>query len=606
MKLRDFPVVYLDTQTALQYAYQNELREGTVIRTYSPEVLLNPPAKMVVEDISTKTSVFVERWVRQQGAFQEQIYESAKSLEYDHVLATSIAASLFRKIQLIRWATSLEPSDFHEKRAVVTSSDSSAHVKSPFEILLQGNPQRHILTYEEHSTQSPPTYPGRWALARVSSRELLEFVVWKKLWTLLPKSVSRGTVLLGKDSSLLRETACHLARRGYALETLSDPKISVTEGDTGSQHLPLLEMLHSCIAEYFGDLMPDQAQMALSQHINQWMSSELTCYARFQQAWEQYFEGLPASWNIRILCHSSLKRPKWACLHSICRERGIYIASFQHGVARALDQRAEPHYWILKEEPLCDHLFTYDPKSAEHSRKNPFSIAKIDVAGTPNYYLKKSRYRVKDVPDCDIIYTKMLYEGYWRSLGISQFPDFQKAQFEHGMVDEVFANLPHTILYKTYPTELHDVEDGIREKLLEHPHIYYFEKHHDLRYLFAHGNLVVTLHPTGTLGLCFAQQIPIVFLHLPMQIPLVSTLVPLFQKAFFFFDYREPNFFQDLRTFLSQPMADIQKQWQLKRKAQEELWIQYFGCDPYTEPSRAGKRAARLLLNHLENISGRE
>ena len=47
---------------------------------------------------------------------------------------------------------------------------------------------------------------------------------------------------------------------------------------------------------------------------------------------------------------------------------------------------------ILKEEPLCHHLFTFDSKSAEYSRANPYSRAKIDEVGVPKHYLNKNNW----------------------------------------------------------------------------------------------------------------------------------------------------------------------------------------------------------------------
>jgi len=157
MDLSDIPVVYLDSRSALEWASQNGLSKGATIRTNAPSLLINPPSNFKVEEISLKTSDWVQRLMTQQGVLLTNIYETVKRLADDHVMGVMLASKIYTLTSWIGWASSLQPEDFHQKRLIVISPQKEIRGggHSPFEALLKPNPQ---LTIHSHLVvfQSPP------------------------------------------------------------------------------------------------------------------------------------------------------------------------------------------------------------------------------------------------------------------------------------------------------------------------------------------------------------------------------------------------------------------------------------------------------------------
>ena len=64
-------------------------------------------------------------------------------------------------------------------------------------------------------------------------------------------------------------------------------------------------------------------------------------------------------------------------------------------------------------------------------------------------------------------------------------------------------------------------------------------------------------------------------------------------KGIFVFDADEQDFHKNIRDFLSQPIDKIERLWQEKEGAREEMLREYFSA--YN--GGAGKRSAKIILN---------
>ena len=119
--------------------------------------------------------------------------------------------------------------DFTEKRAIIIAPKlvhQQDRAYSPFEIVLKSNPHLSVFTHEDRDRNFREVSPGRRGLLLTSSWEFIELGIWRRIWEYFPTKWSRGIVLLGKQSPLMRETACQLARKGFSLKVLPDIKFN--------------------------------------------------------------------------------------------------------------------------------------------------------------------------------------------------------------------------------------------------------------------------------------------------------------------------------------------------------------------------------------------
>ena len=68
-------------------------------------------------------------------------------------------------------------------------------------------------------------------------------------------------------------------------------------------------------------------------------------------------------------------------------------------------------------------------------------------------------------------------------------------------------------------------------------------------------------------------------------------------EALFVFDDDDPNFYKDLRDFLSQSLEEIERLWQEKKNSRDKMINDYFSA----YKGGAGKRAAQIMLKEYLN-----
>ena len=100
---------------------------------------------------------------------------------------------------------------------------------------------------------------------------------------------------------------------------------------------------------------------------------------------------------------------------------------------------------------------------------------------------------------------------------------------------------------------------------------------------------------TSTIAWCAVSDKPLVFIDIPWDKPLRQEARQAFEEAFFVFDASSPHFFRDVREFLSQPLEEIESQWQTKAVARKSTVEQFFGCGG----KGAGRRAATYIVDNI-------
>jgi hypothetical protein len=293
-----------------------------------------------------------------------------------------------------------------------------------------------------------------------------------------------------------------------------------------------------------------------------------------------------------------LKSPTEFALHAVCRERGLPVVSYQHGVSREISNIPD-NVRAISEITLSDFFLTYNHRCVEMADANPFRVGRAMSVGMPMEYWRAANHRRPDPDSPPVFYVSTgLYAG---NLNINRgaMTDDIIAKFECAIVDQVLARLPHRVLYKPYPTDppRYADPDPILERVKTAPNIVIYEKSDNLRFLLPDARVIITSRATSTLSACLMSGKPVVFIDNPGSLPLRPEARQAFEGALFLFDAGAPDFHDQLVTFLSQPIADIERLYEDRRPAREAALDRFI----QTGGPGAGKRAARILRDMIRN-----
>ena len=251
-------VCYCDSEAAWRLAVERGLSPNAVIRTTNPALLMNPPEGATVEPVEkTWTPEKIE--ALSAGADSlilniRKIVGSSSFSKYMDLLVRDAFVWTYR----IPWAITLDDADLTEPRAVISIDygNSLRHMNghAQWANLLTSNPGLVTLTYQASDFAADAPDPSvaltRWQLLKYYPFSHVEYTVWRRLWQILPRSLSRGTLYVGIDNPSIRETLVHFARRGCAICETQRPR---TSGKAGVVPDGLRALMTPLLREY---LMP--------------------------------------------------------------------------------------------------------------------------------------------------------------------------------------------------------------------------------------------------------------------------------------------------------------------------------------------------------------
>jgi hypothetical protein len=196
----------------------------------------------------------------------------------------------------------------------------------------------------------------------------------------------------------------------------------------------------------------------------------------------------------------------------------------------------------------------------------------------------------QSIPPIAYISTNLYHMG----LSLSSKTDYRKAQSEQKLILEVLSKLPHNVLYKTYPEDNRRYADidPVLKDIKEAKNIELFSDKVDMRYLIYRHRIFVTTCATSTLGWPIMSGKPVVFINQKYNNPLLDDVYTSMSKGIFVFNDEDLDFSKKLLDFLSQPIKEIERLWQNKKNAREELIGDYFSAYQ-DEP---GSRAAKIII----------
>lgn len=595
--LSNIEVVFVNSRAALDYAYGIGLPKTTEIRSASPAIILDPDlsiksveARYTPADIASIHNDLIA-----------MVHATLDTLRNDGDLCNlslTVARSLFRAQTFIFKCMGLEEADFHRPVAVIEVAEARAMKdrfgNAPWGAILSDNRQFVPIRVQSSELQQRLEYwppdPGFATRLRFADWQTIAYRAALHFWARLPSWLSRGTVLIFNEDDLLKETAFHLARSGFALKHLDITGPTSTETDP-KDGLALEQKLAPQISEGLAAFL---APSAVAPAANLLLERIKVDAGRYRAALTEWRRSLPLVSQQRptFVLANKISTPEGAALCDVCREQNLPTAVFQHGVTREISE-ATDRYEFMYETTNADVFFTFNEATAKVTNSSPLVRGKAVAVGMERSYRQagKSVSTSSEFPPIWYVSTALCIGSIVPGLVKGETDDYM-ARFEIAVIDQVLSRLPHGVLYKPYPVARYPDPDPVIALAQQCSNITIYRERMDLRYVVAKSRVLVTSRSTSTLGWCLASKRPVVFLDTPQQ-PLNLKAREAIKKALFLFDGSSPNVLSEMQEFLAQPLTDIDAQWTDRSKERSETFAKYFNGGSW----KAGLEAANYLTN---------
>jgi hypothetical protein len=230
-------------------------------------------------------------------------------------------------------------------------------------------------------------------------------------------------------------------------------------------------------------------------------------------------------------------------------------------------------------------------------KKIYFNNARHHIVGMPMRLIRmKSAQTInRSTPSFVYISTNLYHMGFTEKA----ITDYEKAIFEKDIIIKVLSEIPHKVRYKTYPEDnrRYADEDPVLKNIRIADNIELFSNKIDMRYLISEHSVFITTGATSTLGWVVMSGKPVVFINQEHNSPLTKDAQISISNGIFVFNNNDKNFHKKLKDFLSQSVDDIERLWQKKKSAREEMIQNYFS----EYKGGAGGRAAKIILKEYLN-----
>jgi len=597
MNLSKYNNVFCDSKKALEWAYKHGLPRDSQVRTSAPALLWE-------EDPNIKH--IESRWnVEELGRFQssiqrfsEDVFDAAiavNGVERELALAISQSAVSFQKV--LYKAACLEEKDFTSPRLFIQvegeSGPSGNNMNSPWEYILSCNKLFNSVSFTlKNDKWSVLNTQGisYWDRYKLAGGETLIYRLLILIMRLLPSWIFKRELLVPNENELIIETAASLMLRG----------VKVTELNV--EHVDEDLEPNDCYKELYNSV-----SIVIQERVRKWVTLsavdptmslfEIHIFKHFK-----LFNQLVKAWERAFIRNNKIKQAvlmnasgsiKGQTLAYVCNKIGIPIIGAQHGVTVEISQmHGEVSSGFDNSVPKA--TLYYNSKCAEVESKSHFSNSKSYVVGSSSRHIRMKSDKILDEVPIPIVYISTnLYRGNLGHL-ITWHTDYDRAKRERDFVAKVLRNLPHKVLYKTYPEDnrRYADKDPVLDDVKNSNNITLFDKKVDMRYLLSNYKIIITSGATSTLSWPVMSGKPVVFINRKEKSPLTSEAYAYLSKGLFVFDDDEKDFHSNLRKFLSQPISNIEAQWKKKKDSRKHMIKNYFS----EYRGDAGKRSAKIIL----------
>jgi hypothetical protein len=597
-----YNIVFCDSLKALEWAYKNGLPESAVIKTSSPALLWSK---------NNNICNIEKKWSTEElGKFQKTIKKLSKDVfdialnigGIERELALAISNSVFNFQKTLYKVSCLNDDDFSDSRLFIYVDGKTGLagniMNSPWDQILSKNPLFSMVNYTLHDDEwKVLTTKGvsYWRRLKVAGYETIIYRLALKLMKAIPDWVFTKEVLMPNENELNIEIASSLALHGVKiskikLNNLYDNKNITLDLNTNAIYEAILPIVRKRIELW----APEK-------------SVEITIALFKSQLVKQLkeFKYLVGEWEKVLTKNKKTKKAllinapgniKGQSLSYVCRKNNIPFISSQHGVTIEISKVHNIIQHVF-DNSISDAVFSYNSKIIDIEKKTFFNKSEHYSVGMPFRLIRMKNVKTIVKPLHPIVYIST--NLYHRGFNLSKKTDYMNAIDEYELVIKVLSKLPHRVCYKTYPEDNRRYADidPVINTVNKASNIDIFSDKIDMRFLISKHRILVTAHATSTLGWPVMSGRPVIFINQKNNYPLLDDAHTCMSEALFVFDDDDPNFYKDLRDFLSQSLEEIERLWQEKKNSRDKMINDYFSA----YKGGAGKRAAQIMLKEYLN-----
>jgi hypothetical protein len=592
-----YHTVFCDSIQALEWAYQNGLPRSAIVKSSSPSMLWDKSPSIF--DIESRWTI--EELEKFQSTIQElteDIFDAVSNIsEVERELALLISKSSYQFQKILYKSACLDDSDFTDSRLLIyvdgKTGPAGNIMNPPWGQLLLSNPLLSVVHYTlkddkwEVLTTRGISY---WQRLKVAGYETIIYRLAVKLVKILPNWIFTKELIMPNENELNIEIASSLALRGVKISEIQLDSVfgnnsNIFNISISELHEIVLPIMRKRVEQWVVLPAVDATMSIFSSHLEE----QFKQFKQFVIAWEQALAN-----NTKIKRAVLINAPgniKGQALAYVCRKINVPLMSSQHGITVEIS-KAHSASHIVFDNSVANIMFSYNSKIKNIEKSTHFNNSKHYVVGMPMRLIRMKYNQPinQSIPPIAYISTNLYHMG----LSLSSKTDYRKAQSEQKLILEVLSKLPHNVLYKTYPEDNRRYADidPVLKDIKEAKNIELFSDKVDMRYLIYRHRIFVTTCATSTLGWPIMSGKPVVFINQKYNNPLLDDVYTSMSKGIFVFNDEDLDFSKKLLDFLSQPIKEIERLWQNKKNAREELIGDYFSAYQ-DEP---GSRAAKIII----------
>lgn len=432
-----------------------------------------------------------------------------------------------------------------------------------------------------------------------------------------PGRRARVIVLGGAEN--IRETLPWLALRGFdirqvgklGLSRVGQLDYSAGEAPVGFETRPKLDRdLAAALLPWLTDRVTSLGELNRTQsravtmtflyHLDAGLAQLRHQVGGFRRRLEDALGDAPR--GASLVLTSALIGATGAQIYGLCRELGVTVVDFEHGVTTGLAARSQ-YVIATSEASNCDVLLAYSDRARRSfEAARPTHPPVVRVIGAPSQskrILRRplqrwlARRRLPEVPSGRplIMHVSTFLAAGNMRFGFDGPAESHIFEIDRTLIEQVYGKLRAPVIFKHYPAQRFLHQPSYETILPAAANVRYVGDE-DFRYIRAAADLIVTASPTSTLGWCVGTGVPLVYLGSRIMNTLAGDdLEAAFRDGFFYIDLDETGWAESLRELLSRPFGDIRAEWARKKPQRDAL------CrEAITGPrGSAGRQAARIV-----------
>jgi hypothetical protein len=529
--------------------------------------------------------------------FSKDIFDSVLKVKgVDQELALCIAKASVAFQRVIYKAACLSEEDMIGPRLIIQVDakqyGSRNVLNPPWKDLLKQNPKAHFVTHTlQDNKWSKLTTNGvsKWKRLYIAGMNTIIFRILIKLNNILPSLFFSKQVLIPNENELSIEILSELALKGCKLTEIKKNGDFLLENN---EFLEINNAIKALVATRMKEwVIPSLISICEEMFFDE-VKSRLNLYNKYVKEWNVSVPKNNARTKNLLMINSPVST-KWLALVSVCRSNDIPVISVQHGVTNEINTSKENDSAL--DINASDCFIAYNLKSSQVALSSEFNPGKSFISGISGRHLRMKNTIDSENSGIPIVYiSTRTYKGNMGGIA-TWLTDYDVARWEFDLISNVFNELPHKSMYKTYPEETRRYadQDPLVESIFNQcTNVKIFDKKVDMRFLINQHQVFVTSFATSTLSWVIGSGKPVVFINARNSGPLTQDAYISFKKGIFVFDDHEDFFHDKLKEFLSRPIEEIKILWNEKKKDRDIMIKDYFT----SHKSKNGQRAASMIL----------